>query len=180
MRESSENIMKLAIVSDLEIDVFFDQIKKKDGYRIAILDGIECALLDSTKEFEQNLKLAEKLGLEEFLEVGEVISEEEKMTLAEEYGISYTGFLVKGKIQYISAILSSAVFASGGPKTEALTEREMEVLMLVAEGFSNKEIAKRLFLSEKTVKNHLNRIFKKINVTDRTNAALYAIKMNKV
>ena len=41
------------------------------------------------------------------------------------------------------------------------------------------QIAKRLFLSEKTVKNHLNNIFKKINVADRTNAALYAVR-NKI
>lgn len=57
-----------------------------------------------------------------------------------------------------------------------LTEREVEVLRLVANGDSNRTIANKLFISEKTVKNHLTNIFQKLNVTDRTQAALIAIK----
>lgn len=57
-----------------------------------------------------------------------------------------------------------------------LTEREVEVLQLVARGESNRGIAGRLFISEKTVKNHLTNIFQKIGVSDRTQAALYAVK----
>ena len=60
-----------------------------------------------------------------------------------------------------------------------LTPREIEVLQLVARGSSNRSIAKNLFISEKTVKNHLYRIFQKLNVEDRTQAALYALK-NKI
>jgi len=65
-------------------------------------------------------------------------------------------------------------------KTDAnnLTAREMEVLELIAEGMINKEIAKRLFISEKTVKNHVSNIFRKLNVSDRTQAAIYAFKHN--
>ncbi|GAE89711.1 response regulator [Acetivibrio straminisolvens] len=59
-----------------------------------------------------------------------------------------------------------------------LTPREREVLELIAEGLINKEIAKRLFISEKTVKNHVSNIFKKLNVSDRTQAAIYAFKHN--
>lgn len=59
---------------------------------------------------------------------------------------------------------------------ERLTMRELEVLQLIAKGMSNQEIAQRLFLSEKTVKNHLTNIFRKIDVADRTQAVLYAIK----
>ena len=57
-----------------------------------------------------------------------------------------------------------------------LTYREAEVLQLMAQGLSNHELAARLFLSEKTVKNHLTNIFRKIHVTDRTQAVIYAIK----
>lgn len=57
-----------------------------------------------------------------------------------------------------------------------LTYREAEVLQLMAQGLSNQELAARLFLSEKTVKNHLTNIFRKIHVTDRTQAVIYAIK----
>ncbi len=63
---------------------------------------------------------------------------------------------------------------------DALTKREIEVLKLLAEGLFNKEIAYMLSISEKTVKNHVSNIFKKINVSDRTQAAVYAIKNNIV
>lgn len=59
---------------------------------------------------------------------------------------------------------------------EGLTKREMQVLKLIAEGLYNKEIAERLTISEKTVKNHVSNIFRKIEVSDRTQAAVYAIK----
>jgi DNA-binding NarL/FixJ family response regulator len=63
---------------------------------------------------------------------------------------------------------------------DELTKREIEVLKLIAEGLFNKEIAYMLAISEKTVKNHVSNIFKKINVSDRTQAAVYAIKNNLV
>ncbi|KNF09483.1 two component transcriptional regulator, LuxR family [Gottschalkia purinilytica] len=65
---------------------------------------------------------------------------------------------------------------------DSLTRREYEVLTLIAEGLNNKEIAGRLFISEKTVKNHVSNIFKKINVTDRVQAAIftYKNKMKKI
>ncbi len=63
---------------------------------------------------------------------------------------------------------------------DALTKREIEVLKLLAEGLFNKEIAYMLAISEKTVKNHVSNIFKKINVSDRTQAAVYAIRNNLV
>jgi DNA-binding NarL/FixJ family response regulator len=55
-----------------------------------------------------------------------------------------------------------------------LSEREREVLALLAEGLPNKLIARRLQISEKTVKSHLTRIFRELDVTDRTQAALWA------
>ena len=64
----------------------------------------------------------------------------------------------------------------GSYDADRLSTREIEVLQLIGRGMSNAEIAKELFLSEKTVKNHLTNIFRKIQVTDRTQAVLYAIK----
>lgn len=65
-------------------------------------------------------------------------------------------------------------------KLNELTRREIEVLKLIAEGLFNKEIASRLDISERTVKNHVSNIFKKIEVSDRTQAAVYAIKNNLI
>lgn len=61
---------------------------------------------------------------------------------------------------------------------KSLTPRELEVLRLIAEGMLNKEIAQKLYISEKTVKNHVSNIFRKLNVSDRTQAAIYAFKNN--
>ncbi len=62
----------------------------------------------------------------------------------------------------------------------SLTKREKDVLLLVTQGESNKSIADKLVLSEVTVKSHLNSIFKKLNVTNRTQAVLIAMQMNLV
>ena len=54
-----------------------------------------------------------------------------------------------------------------------MTEREREILRLLADGHPNKVIARTLGISEKTVKNHVSRVFQAIGVTDRTQAALW-------
>lgn len=61
-------------------------------------------------------------------------------------------------------------------KVNSLTKREIEVLQKVAGGMFNKEIAISLNISERTVKNHVSNIFKKIQVSDRTQAAVFAIR----
>lgn len=61
-------------------------------------------------------------------------------------------------------------------KVERLSNREIEVLKLVSVGMFNKEIGKKLDISERTVKNHMSSIFKKIECTDRTQAAVFAIR----
>ena len=65
-------------------------------------------------------------------------------------------------------------------KIESLTKRELEVLKLLAVGMYNKEVAEKLNISERTVKNHVSNIFKKIEVTDRTQAAVFAIRNNLI
>ena len=60
------------------------------------------------------------------------------------------------------------------PPTVELTARELEVLRLVVDGLANKQIARRLGISEKTVKGHLTNLFQRIGVADRTQAALWA------
>ena len=65
-------------------------------------------------------------------------------------------------------------------KIHELTKRELEVLTLLAVGMYNKEIAEKLDISERTVKNHISNLFKKIGVTDRTQAAVFAIRNNLI
>ena len=59
-----------------------------------------------------------------------------------------------------------------------LTRREKEILVNIAAGMSNKDIAEKYDITERTVKNHITNLFKKINVSDRTQAAVYAIRNN--
>lgn len=65
---------------------------------------------------------------------------------------------------------------NGKPDIMELSAREAEVLKLIAEGLANKQISARLHLSEKTVKNHVSRIFSKLNISARTQAAVHAIR----
>lgn len=59
---------------------------------------------------------------------------------------------------------------------EELTEREYEILLLIAEGKSNQEVADELFIALKTVKTHVSNILNKLNVSDRTQAVIYAFR----
>lgn len=70
------------------------------------------------------------------------------------------------------------VNGDGTPRpTSSLTQRETDILALLAEGKSNRDISRALFLSEKTVKAHLAAIFRKLGVTNRTQAAMAAVSM---
>ena len=65
-------------------------------------------------------------------------------------------------------------------KLESLTKRELQVLKELAVGKFNRDIAKEMEISERTVKNHISSIFKKLDVTDRTQAAVFAIRNNLI
>lgn len=70
-------------------------------------------------------------------------------------------------------------YALDKEKIEWLTKRELDVLQLISKGCSNKKISDELKISERTVKNHISHIFRKIDVEDRTQAAVFAIR-NKI
>lgn len=70
-------------------------------------------------------------------------------------------------------------YALDKEKIEWLTKRELDVLQLISKGCSNKKISDELTISERTVKNHISHIFRKIDVEDRTQAAVFAIQ-NKI
>ncbi|MFE7135899.1 response regulator [Streptomyces sp. NPDC057638] len=74
------------------------------------------------------------------------------------------------------ALLTQDDHSQGGGRGGGLTEREREVLGLIADGRSNREIARALVLSEKTVKTHVSNILMKLDLADRTQAALWAVR----
>jgi DNA-binding NarL/FixJ family response regulator len=78
-------------------------------------------------------------------------------------------------MQQFSTGLDSARGGAGGRDRNPLSTREREIVGLVAQGYKNKEMAEKMFISEQTVKNHLHNIFDKLGVSDRLELALYAI-----
>src|SRR5271154_1731569 len=77
-----------------------------------------------------------------------------------------------------SSPMDSAPLGSRDRDRSPLSQREREIVVLVAQGFKNKEMAEKMFISEQTVKNHLHNIFDKLGVSDRLELALYAIHKN--
>lgn len=80
----------------------------------------------------------------------------------------------------IAAKLMQEVFAGRDREAGSLTDRELDVLRLIARGRANKEIASELVISEKTVKTHVSNILAKLHLADRTQAALYAVRKRLV
>ena len=100
-------------------------------------------------------------------------------------------FILPNLLARMEAILRRCQWQSENTKTsdmninvdseiEALTSREKEVLALVAKGATNQDIAEKLFVRDVTVKTHLNSIFKKLKVTNRTQAVLLAMQMKLI
>ncbi|MEK3719082.1 MULTISPECIES: response regulator transcription factor [unclassified Paenibacillus] len=96
---------------------------------------------------------------------GKLINQLRRMTYLDEVGVAGAGIVSKeAGVKYIHS------------DSSPLTRREAEVLRLMAEGKSNKMIGEFLFISEKTVKNHVSSILQKMEVDDRTQAVIVAIK----
>ena len=121
------------------------------------------------------------------------VSEEHKIVTGLKYGADdyiVKPFILPNLLARIEALLRRSKWQGAGvgvnvnktskDNLEPLTEREKEVLKLVAEGKSNQEIAEELFVRDVTVKTHLNTIFKKLKVKSRTQAVLLAIQTNMV
>lgn len=135
---------------------------------------VKILMLTVHKEVEYLLHLMD-LGIE-----GYILKDSDSAEL-----IKAIEAVIKGEV-YIQAELMPALNSKlvkrdmDRDKLDMLTDREIEVLKLVAEGKFNKEIAAQLHISERTVKNHISNIFKKIDVSDRTQAAVFAIKNNMI
>lgn len=168
----------LAIIGDIELESFFDKIDTKDNYKLAQLNGKGCAFLCVKNELDSNLEVIKKLGINKVVEITKNDIDEDKENVLLSFGIEYSGFSVKGKKAYVKTLLAGIMSEVNDSKVNLLSDREKEVLGLLTRGMTNRDIAKSLYLSEKTVKNHLNNIFKKIDVTDRTKAALFGINNN--
>ncbi len=94
-------------------------------------------------------------------------------------GKTYLDPAIAGKVMH-QALAHPAAAVPGGPPIEPLTEREIQVLDLLTQGYSNPEIAQRLHLAHGTVRNYVSAILQKLGVSDRTQAAVEALRRGLV
>jgi DNA-binding NarL/FixJ family response regulator len=102
--------------------------------------------------------------------------------LAQAIRAVYKGYTQMGPGLFEKVILAPANIIEPEPSPEfaQLTPREKEVLQLIAQGLNNREIAQELYISERTVKNHVNSILSRLNLRDRTQAAIFVSRLPPV
>ena len=175
--EAQDGQEALAMARELKPDVVLMDLL------MPVMDGLE-----STKTIRTELPEVEVIALTSVLEGASVTGAVRAGAIgyllkdadAEELHRAIRG-AAEGRVQLApeaAARLLNEVRAPENP--EALTERETEVLKLVARGKANKQIASELFVEEKTVKAHVSSILRKLGVHSRTQAALHAVRTGLV
>jgi len=176
--EAGDGIECLDLIEKVHPDVLLLDINMPNMNGLRVLEEIKrkkmnvrVLILTIHNEIEYLLKAVD-MGVD-----GYVLKDSNSSVLKEAITAVYNE---KSYIQpSLTPLLKEKIFITERNKRTAnLTKRELQVIELLGEGLYNKEIAERLFISEKTVKNHVSSIFKKISVTDRTQAVVYAIKNN--
>lgn len=198
VREGIKQLLEM----DGDIRVIGEASDGEEGLKVVEATGPDVLLLDVNMPKMNGLEVLQKIkesGIKRKVLILTIHNEVEYLLKAIEIGVD--GYVLKDSEL---SVLRRAIFAVNEGNTyiqsslapllkkrleepdvvesneEGLTKREMEVLKLIAEGLYNKEIADRLTISEKTVKNHVSNIFRKINVSDRTQAAVFAIRSGYV
>lgn len=179
--EASDGEECLSILKNVDLDILLLDINmpKKNG--IEVLQEIrskkmkiKVLMLTVHNEVEYLIKAVD-IGVD-----GYILKDSESSELVRAINIILSGenYIQPSLIPSLNSKLVSRDIDK--EKIEQLTKREMEILLNVANGMFNKEIAVNLNISERTVKNHISNIFKKIKVADRTQAAVFAIKNNLI
>ena len=180
--EAVNGLQTINVVNDLKPDVVLLAIT------IAKVDGIEVILpirqkSPETKALMLTAALDEamifnslKAGAKGYLPKDSSVSDLTKAIRAVHRGELWIERKLMSRFFDQEAIADSKGGNPHGRTKEGLTPREQEVLSCLTRGDTNKEIAQDLFISEKTVKTHLNSIFRKLKVTRRLEAILYAIR----
>lgn len=168
----------IAQARDLIPDIILLDIKLPDGTGLEVAATLqqECpyskVILLTVVEDEDALLEALKAGARGYLLKGVSASELVQVVRAVHRGETYVTPSMAGR-------LLREVAAPTGPSPDDLSEREHTILELVAQGLTNREIADRLFLSEKTVKHYMTNVLQKLQVRNRVEAALLAASRRK-
>ena len=178
----NNGLQAIDVISDLKPDIVILDISLPEVSGIEVITSINQkspdtrALMITYTRDEQAIIKAIRAGAKGYLSRNTNISEVIKAVQVVHQG----EFWVQRKLvtRFINGDVMSEVSAEDSRlnKLDTLTPREQDVLRALIKGSSNKEIANELFISEKTVKSHLNQVFKKLNDSRRLEAILSAIK----
>jgi two-component system, NarL family, response regulator DegU len=175
MEKLEENEVDLFIISEQEVETLPLLLKKFPHLKVV-------ALIQEVKD--KNISNAIVNGVCSLLIYPQACLAEQLQKVMDE-GYYFPNEIMKTLVQYHkSVVILNEKKQRGEPEfrkpLHLLTRRECEVLQLLAEGKSNREVGDLLFISEKTVKNHVSNILMKLKVKDRTKAVLLAIKKSWV
>jgi len=176
--ENGEKVLNM--LNSYEPDVILLDMK------MPLMDGLE--VLKMTKEISNTIKIIMLTVENDRTFIIDAINKgADGYVLKESAGTEIVNAIktVYGGEKYIDKSLVSVLFSGFKSKEkkeqyvlDSLTKREIEVLLFISKGLSNKHIGERLFLSEKTVKNYATNLFKKIKAHDRVHATIFALDEN--
>jgi DNA-binding NarL/FixJ family response regulator len=185
--EASDGMEAIEKTVSLDPDVVLMELKLPRVDGLTVLRSIQAragrskVILFSSSENKEEFVEAMKLGCSGILSKDSSISLIEKSiqkVFAGEIWLdsNTTAAVIR---QFASPTDFPAVHGPGNGKATReraqLSQREREIIILIAQGYKNKEIAEKMFITEQTVKNHLHNVFDKLGVSDRLELALYAI-----
>jgi two-component system, NarL family, nitrate/nitrite response regulator NarL len=174
-RNGAECIKKLG---ELKPDILLLDLRMPDKNGFAVLEEVNFdtiptrVIVLTAAEDDRDLVRVMRLGAR-----GVVLKESAIDLLVKSIHHVHAGEIWLNSRMTAGVINAFSASSKSGARSEKplLSDREMEIVQLVAQDFQNKKIGKKLFISEYTVKNHLHNIFDKLGVSDRLELALYAI-----
>ncbi len=176
--EASSGSECIQLLSKLKPDILLLDLRMPDKDGLAVLEEVNFDILQTkvivvtATEDDRDVVRAMRLGAR-----GVVLKQSATDLLLRSIRKVHQGEIWLDQRMTAEVMKAFAQSAEGGARREKplLSDREKEIVQLVAQGYRNREIGEKLFISEQTVKNHLHNIFDKLGVSDRLELALYAI-----
>jgi DNA-binding NarL/FixJ family response regulator len=176
--EASNGTQAIQMLAKLKPDILLLDLRMPDKDGLAVLEEVNFdslatrVIVLTATEDDREVVRAIRMGAR-----GIVLKDSATDLLLKSIRTVHAGEIWLDKKKTSDVIEAFKKSAEAGPRREKplLSDREKEIVGLVAQGFRNREIGEKLFISEQTVKNHLHNIFDKLGVSDRLELALYAI-----
>ena len=193
--------LKRIISFEEDMEVVFEAENGEKALKLLNMHELDVVLLDCNMPIMNGIEALQSIKAQgDKIKVIMLTVENDRKTISEAINIGADGYLLKDSAgteiakairtvhkgeKYIDKSLVSILFSDIKIKNKKalgildnLSKREVEVLIKISKGHSNKEIGEQLYLSEKTIKNYATNIFRKINVEDRVKATILAIENN--